>query len=74
MDKKYLGGKKSQFPPGKIPKFHFLAKTIPPQAKKIRFPPPSQIISEIFIPPQKFGVKLYYGMYKCSVDVIFLRT
>ena len=59
--KSFLEQKLEFPPPGKIPKFHFLAKTVPPQAKKNFVSPPSQIISEISIPPQKFGVKSHYA-------------
>ena len=55
-------------PPGKIQKFHFLAKTLPPQPEKNFVSPPRQIIPEIFIPPQKFGVKWHYGKCKANVS------
>ena len=51
-----------QSPPGKFLKSHFLPKTVPPQAKKKFVSPPSHIISEIFISPQKFGVKWHYAI------------
>ena len=43
-------------------KFSIPPQNIFPQAFEKLSPPPSQIIiSKIFIPPQMFGVKLYYG-------------
>ena len=61
LEKINFGPKIRVPPPGKIQKFHFLAKTFPPQPEKKFVSPPREIISEIFIPPQKFGVKWHYG-------------
>ena len=66
LEKINFGPKIRVPPPGKIQKFHFLAKTFPPQPKKKFVSPPREIISEIFIPTQKFGVKSHYVFHRFS--------
>ena len=51
---------KSDSPPKENPKIPIPSQIFSSPAKKKMFPPPRQIIPEIFIPPQKFGVKWYY--------------
>ena len=72
LEKINFGPKIRVPPPRQNPKISFPSQNLSSPAKeKIRFPPPREIISEIFIPPQKFGVKSHYGQQGAVLDSHF---